>query len=69
MIEKLSTTEKIKLIMDRDRITTTELAARMDLSRQALSNKFSRGKFTEQDLYSIAEALGYELNIEFIKKI
>lgn len=63
-----STTEIIKLMMARKNISTTELAALLNESRQNLNKKFRKNNFNEQDLYDISSALGYEVMISFIEK-
>ena len=64
----LTTAEKIKVIMKRNNFTMTELANQLNCSRQNLSNKMSRNNFDERELTAIANALGYELEINFIKR-
>lgn len=64
----LTTAEKIKVIMKRNNFTMTELANQLNCSRQNLSNKMSRNNFDERELTSIANALGYELEINFINR-
>lgn len=64
----LTTTEKIKVIMKRNNFTMTELANQLNCSRQNLSNKMSRNNFDERELTAIANALGYELEINFINR-
>lgn len=61
----LSVSEKVRIIMNRTGKNMTELAAASDQSRQNLTNKMSRGNFTEKDIFKIAEALGCTVNIEF----
>ena len=58
----------IRKIMIDEKITVTELAKRIGISTSNLSNKLRRNNICPNDLEKIAEALGYELNIEFIKK-
>lgn len=62
---KLSVGEKVKIIMDRQKITMTELAPKAGQSRQNLTNKISRGNFTEKDIETIAAALGCGVEIVF----
>ncbi|MBI9013186.1 MAG: helix-turn-helix transcriptional regulator [Clostridiales bacterium] len=62
----LSTSEKIKIICDRLGITYSELADRLNISIQNLSNKLSRNNFKEEDLKEIAKALGCEFESNFI---
>ena len=58
----------IRKIMIDESVTVTELAKRIDNSTSNLSNKLRRNNLYTSDLEKIAEALGYELKIEFIKK-
>lgn len=64
----LTTAEKIKVIMKRNNFTMTELANQLNCSRQNLSNKMSRNNFDERELTVIANALGCELEINFINR-
>lgn len=64
----LTTAEKIKVIMKRNNFTMTELANQLNCSRQNLSNKMSRNNFDERELTTIANALGCELEINFINR-
>ena len=64
----LTTAEKIKVIMKRNNFTMTELANQLNCSRQNLSNKMSRNNFDERELTAVANALGYELEINFINR-
>ena len=60
--------EKIKVIMKRNNFTMTELANQLNCSRQNLSNKMSRNNFDERELTAIANALGCELEINFVNR-
>ncbi len=62
----LSTSEKIKIICDRLDITYSELAVRLNISVQNLSNKLSRNNFKEDDLKKIAKALDCEYESHFV---
>lgn len=53
----LSMGEKIKVMLKRRNMTLAQLAEKLNMSRQNLSNKMSRDNFTEKDMYCIAEAL------------
>lgn len=68
MIYMLTTAEKIKVIMKRNNFTMTELANQLNCSRQNLSNKMSRNNFDKRELTAIANALGCELEINFINR-
>jgi transcriptional regulator with XRE-family HTH domain len=61
----LSAGEKIKIILKRKGMTVGELAEKLLMSRQNLSNKFSRDNFTENDLEMMASTLGVKLEITF----
>lgn len=64
----LTTVEKIKVIMKRNNFTMTELANQLNCSRQNLSNKMSRNNFDERELTAITNALGCELEINFVNR-
>jgi len=61
----ITVAEKLKIVMNRCGINMTRLAELSGQSRQNLSNKFSRGNFTEDDIKKIAGAMGCEVNITF----
>lgn len=62
---EISISEKIRIIMRRNKLTTAELARRTGQSPQNLSNKLSRDNFTTAELDKIAQALGCSLSILF----
>ena len=62
----ISVAEKIRLIMKRHKMTMGELAAASGQTRQNLSNKMTRGNFTEKDIAELAAALGCSVEIRFI---
>lgn len=64
----ITASEKIKIILKRNNMTVGDLAERLGISRQNLSNKMSRDNFAERDLLAIAEALNCELSIDFISR-
>ena len=68
MVYMLTTAEKIKVIMKHNNFTMTELANQLNCSRQNLSNKMSRNNFDERELTAIANALGCELEINFVNR-
>ena len=53
----LSVAEKIRLIMKRQKITMGDLAEASGQTRQNLSNKMTRGNFTEKDITELAAVL------------
>lgn len=62
---KLTVAEKIRLIMKRKGMTMGELAEATGKTRQNLSNKMTRGNFTEKDIQELSLALGCTAEILF----
>ena len=62
----ISVADKIRLIMKRCNMTMGDLAEASGQTRQNLSNKMSRGKFTEKDIRKMAEVLGCVAEIRFV---
>ena len=59
--------EYIRLcLVKRGHISASELARRAEITPQNLSNKFSRNKFSNEDLEKIAAALDSHIEIKFI---
>lgn len=54
----LSMGEKIRIILRRNDMSIVDLAAKLETSRQNLTNKLNRDNFNEKELQQIAEALG-----------
>lgn len=61
----VSVAEKVRLIMKRRGMTMGDLAAATGQTRQNLSNKMTRGNFTEKDIERMAGALGCSAEICF----
>ena len=61
----MSVSEKVRLIMGRKKMTMGELAEATGQTRQNLSNKMTRGNFTEADIEKLANALGCTVEITF----
>ncbi len=62
----ITVAEKIRLIMKRQGKTMGDLAEASGQTRQNLSNKMTRGNFTEKDIQALAAALGCKAEIKFI---
>lgn len=62
---QITVAEKLRLIMKRQNMMMCDLAEATGQTRQNLSNKMSRGNFSEKDIISIAEALGCKVEIKF----
>lgn len=56
-----------KILIDED-LNQAELAEKINTSQGNLANKMKRNNFSTKEMLEIAEALGYELKIEFVKK-
>jgi hypothetical protein len=64
----MAMTETIRIALVKcGNLSESELARRMGISPQNLHNKMKRDNFTETDLQEIANALGLELRIEFVR--
>jgi len=57
--------EKIRIILNRRKMTISNLADKLCTSRQNLSNKFARNNLTEKEIKEIAAALNCEYDIIF----
>lgn len=61
-------TKKIKVILAKENMNVSNLADKLGTSPQNLSAKLKRNNFSMKEMLKIANALGYDLNVEFIKK-
>ncbi|NHN33559.1 helix-turn-helix transcriptional regulator [Paenibacillus agricola] len=61
----LTIAEKIKVILGRRDMTIADLANKLGQSRQNLTNKLSRDKFTEKEAVEIASVLGCDFEAVF----
>lgn len=57
----MSATEAIKSILKNKNITQVELADRINITKQNLSNKMNRDNFSTLELVEIADALNMKL--------
>ena len=64
----MTASEKIRILVKRQKMSLGELADALNQSRQNLSNKMSRDNFSTKELEQIADALGCELRIQFVSK-
>lgn len=62
----LTTTEKIKILLSRNKMTAGDLANMTGQTRQNLSNKMQRDNFNEKELQAIAAALKCKCKITFV---
>ena len=61
----ITVAEKIRLIMKRQNKTMGDIAEASGQTRQNLSNKMTRGNFSEKDIMTLAAALGCRVEIRF----
>lgn len=62
---KITTSEKIRILVKRRNMTIKELAERTEQTPQNLNNKLKRDNFTISDLEKIAAALDCTVEIIF----
>lgn len=61
--------EKLKIAMvKKNDMKVTELAKMVNCSPSNISNKFKRNNFSESDLRSFANALGYDVQISLVSR-
>ncbi len=65
---ELSTSEKIRIILKRRKMTITQLAEKTGQTGQNLSNKMSRDNFSEKELREIAQALDCDFELHFVMR-
>ncbi len=65
---QLTTSEKIKVILGRRGMTISDLAQKLNTSRQNLTNKFTRNNLSEKELKEIASVLECDFNALFTLK-
>lgn len=58
--------DSIKILCIKCDITASELSRRLNVTPQALSQKIKRGKFSLDDLQTIATVTGCQLECRFI---
>lgn len=56
-----------KLIID-ENITFTEISEKLNISKNQLNNTFNKVNLSFNDIYKIMDAIGYKMQIEFIKE-
>lgn len=61
----LTVSEKVRVLLDRRKMTVGDLADRLGVTRQNLSNKLTRNNFAENDIAKLADALNCDFEIRF----
>ena len=56
-----------KLIID-ENITFTEISEKLNISKNQLNNTFNKVNLSFNDIYKIMDAIGYKMQIDFIKE-
>ena len=64
----LTTSEKLKIILKRRKMTMGNLAEKTGQTRQNLSNKMSRDNFSEKEIRELAAALDCEYEMHLVMK-
>ncbi len=64
----LSTSEKIKVVIKRRKMTLGDLADKTGQTRQNLSNKMTRDNFSEKEIREIADALDCDYEAFFVMR-
>ncbi len=59
--------KKIRIMLAQEDKKLVDLAELLETSQQNLGAKMKRNNFSVNEMIEIAEVLGYELKIEFIK--
>lgn len=65
---KMTFTEQIKIILNRENITVEQLADMLETSKQNLYQQFRRNNFKENDMKKICDVIGYEITLSIDKK-
>lgn len=60
--------KEIKKILIDENLTLTALAEKLGVTQQNMSAKLKKNDFRISEMLNIANAFGYELNIDFKKK-
>ena len=61
----MTVAEKVRFIMKRVNMSMGDIAESTGQTRQNLSNKMTRGNFSEKEIRAIAEAMGCRVEIKF----
>ncbi len=64
----MTATEAIKALLKDRGLSQAEVAEALGITRQNLSNKFSRNNFTAKDLCAIGKILGFSLTFKADKE-
>lgn len=62
----MTVAEKVRVLMKRQGMSLSDLAAATEQTRQNLSNKMNRDNFSEKEIEAMAKALGCTVQIKFI---
>ena len=65
---EMTTTERSKMLKDRNGRRLGELAAKANTTRQNLNNKFGRNNFCEKEIRALGDVLGCDVEIVFINR-
>lgn len=65
---EISTSDLIRVIMQVEHTNTVQLSKKLNTTPQNIYQRLKHGNFRESDLSKIANALGYDIFIEFVKR-
>lgn len=65
---EISTSDLIKVIMQIEHTNAVKLSKKLGSTPQNVSQRLKHGNFRESDLIKIANVLGYDMFIEFVKR-
>lgn len=66
--QRMSTSDLIRVVMQIEHVNMVQLAVLLNNTPQNISQRLKHGNFRESDLVKFANALGYEVTVEFKKK-
>ncbi len=66
--QEMSVCDIIKVIMQIEHTNMAQLAVKMKSTPQNISQRLKHGNFRESDLIKFADALGYDVIIEFKRR-
>ena len=61
--------EQIKIFCDREKLSYTDIALKMGISPQAVSQKIKKKNMHTSDLAALADAIGCDIKIELVKRV
>lgn len=60
--------KELRKLLIEENISLADIARHLNISRNQLNNYFNKVNFSFTDLYKMLQTIGYDLEIDFIKK-